>query len=108
MIRYNSDWRANKELVGIHNDAAHQELVEIYNKKEASLYVVYATNPSQMSRGPHHYDKTSKIKTIKICSVIAVCCEAIDHTPCLFNLNTKSRKIKATKLKKYKKYSECI
>ena len=29
-IRYNSVWRANQELVGIHNDAAHEELVEIY------------------------------------------------------------------------------
>ena len=32
MIRYNSVWQANQELVGIHNDAAHKELVEIYNQ----------------------------------------------------------------------------
>ena len=31
LIRYNSFWLANQELVGIHNDAAHEELVEIYN-----------------------------------------------------------------------------
>ena len=27
VIRYNSVWRANQEQVGIHNDAAHEELV---------------------------------------------------------------------------------
>ena len=32
VIRYNSVWRANQELVGIHNDAAHKELVEIDNR----------------------------------------------------------------------------
>ena len=31
VIRYNSVWRANQELVRIHNDAAHEELVKIYN-----------------------------------------------------------------------------
>ena len=31
VIRYNSV-RANQELVGIHNDAAHEELVKIYNR----------------------------------------------------------------------------
>ena len=30
VIRCNGVWRANQELVGIHNDAAHEELVEIY------------------------------------------------------------------------------
>ena len=33
VIRYNSVWRANQELVGIHNNAAHEELVEIYNQQ---------------------------------------------------------------------------
>ena len=32
VIRYNSVWRANQELVGIQNDAAHEELVEPTNK----------------------------------------------------------------------------
>ena len=31
-IRCNSVWRANQELVGIHNGAAHEELVKIYNR----------------------------------------------------------------------------
>ena len=31
VIRCNGVWRANQELVGIHNDAAHEELVKIYN-----------------------------------------------------------------------------
>ena len=31
MIRYSSVGRANQELVRIHNDAAHEELVEIHN-----------------------------------------------------------------------------
>ena len=32
MIRYNSVYRANQKLVGIHNDTAHEELVKIYNR----------------------------------------------------------------------------
>ena len=32
VIRYNSVWRANQELVTIHNEAAHKELVKIYNR----------------------------------------------------------------------------
>ena len=30
MIRNNSVWPANQELVGKHNNAAHEELAEIY------------------------------------------------------------------------------
>ena len=33
VIRYNSVWWANQELVGIHNNTAHEELVEIYNRQ---------------------------------------------------------------------------
>ena len=32
VIRYDSVGRANQELVGIHNDAAQEELVEIYRQ----------------------------------------------------------------------------
>ena len=32
VIICNGLWWANQELVGIHNDAAHEELVEIFNR----------------------------------------------------------------------------
>ena len=36
MIRYNSVWRANQELVGIQNDTAHKEQVKSYKENSAS------------------------------------------------------------------------
>ena len=36
MIRYNSVWRANQELVGIQNDAAQKEQVKSYKENSAS------------------------------------------------------------------------
>ena len=29
VIRYNSEWQANQELIGIHNDTAYEELVRV-------------------------------------------------------------------------------
>ena len=49
VIRYYSVWRANQELVRIHNDAAHKELVKIYNrltswKISSSNHIIFSTN----------------------------------------------------------------